>query len=59
MTYNKFLDERKKVLDKEYWEIIDQWQLYVGKYNLARMMEIMVVIKFNNPGDIIELLLKG
>ena len=36
MTYNKFLDERKKVLDKEYWEIIDQWQLYVGKYNLAR-----------------------
>lgn len=56
MTYNKFLDERKKVLDKEYWEIIDQWQLYVGKYNLARTINNIELIKnsIKIPGDIIE-----
>ncbi len=56
MGYNKFLDERNKVLSKSNWEIIDQWPLYVGKYNLARTINNIELIKnsIKIPGDIME-----
>ena len=45
MGYNKFLDQRNEVLSQANWKIIDQWPLYVGKYNLARTINNTELIK--------------
>jgi len=56
MAYDDFINKRKKILNKKDWELIDNWPLYVGKYNLARSINNIELIKqsIEIPGDIIE-----
>ena len=56
MNYNNYLENREKILNKSDWSLIDHWPLYAGKYNLARTINNIELIKqtINVPGDIME-----
>ncbi len=59
-NYSGFLEQRKAISEKlgkqELWDIIDQWPLYTGVFNLARSMAIAEIIKdsLRVPGHIAE-----
>lgn len=59
-NYSEFLEQRKSVSEKlgkqELWEVIDQWPLYAGVFNIARNMAIAEIIKTSVkvPGHIAE-----
>jgi hypothetical protein len=59
-SYSGFLEKRKAVSEglgkQELWEVIDQWPLYAGVFNLARNMAIAEIIKASVkvPGHIAE-----
>ena len=49
MAYDDFINKRKKILNKKDWELIDNWPLYVGKYNLARSINNIELMCKKNP----------
>ena len=56
MSYNDYLDSRKNFLSEKQWDLLDHWPLYVGKYNLARAVNNIELVKetIDVPGDIME-----
>lgn len=56
----KYLAERLEFSSKygkrDIWEVVDQWPLYVGNFNLQRVLSIYELLKttFNVPGHVAE-----